>query len=371
MGTRGRLGHTGGNGRVSVRAAVVSLLLIGTVAVVGSALAAGGMRAFGSAASAQLGPTDNVASDAWSTFGPAATPGWSALPSTPPSALPPISLAAVPLARSWGPMLSFALQGVSTAADATGPETAWAETPRVGQPSIGLAPWTSPTMRIAPLSWPADRPSVIGQSQSGDDGGTLLAQSPSSGEAAAAPDEAARKVELAKELANPISSLISVPFQQNIQFGIGPASAGWQDFMNVQPVVPFGISQDWNLIARMIMPVVYQDEIFPGAGSQFGIGDTTFEFFFSPKAPTKDGVIWGVGPLFYVPSGAYLLSTSTWGAGVDAVALKQTPKRWLGGGVFTYPNFRIWRQNPPFYNGNRGESSLHRHGLKGGWQAEA
>jgi len=137
-------------------------------------------------------------------------------------------------------MLSFALQGVSTAADATGPETAWAETPRVGQPSIGLAPWTSPTMRIAPLSWPADRPSVIGQSQSGDDGGTLLAQSPSSGEAAAAPDEAARKVELAKELANPISSLISVPFQQNIQFGIGPASAGWQDFMNVQPVVPFG-----------------------------------------------------------------------------------------------------------------------------------
>ena len=92
-----------------------------------------------------------------------------------------------------------------------------------------------------------------------------------------------------------------MPFQQNIQFGIGPANAGWQDLMNIQPVVPFSISRDWNLIARMIMPVVYQDEIFPGAGSQFGIGDTTFQFFFSPKAPTKERRYLGGRPVVHRP----------------------------------------------------------------------
>jgi len=100
--------------------------------------------------------------------------------------------------------------------------------------------------------------------------------------------------------------------------------------------VPFSLSADWNLVARMIMPVIYQDEIFPGAGSQFGIGDTTFQFFFSPKAPTPSGLIWGVGPTFFVPSGAYLLSSNTWGAGVDAVALKQVPQPWMNGGILTY-----------------------------------
>jgi hypothetical protein len=106
--------------------------------------------------------------------------------------------------------------------------------------------------------------------------------------------------------------------------------------MNIQPVVPFSISKDWNLIERMIMPVTYQNEIFPGAGSQFGIGDTIFQTFFSPKAPTSGGVIWGIGPLLYVPTNAYLLSTNTWAAGVDFVALKQVPKPWWGGGIFTY-----------------------------------
>jgi len=170
----------------------------------------------------------------------------------------------------------------------------------------------------------------------GPDTGALLAQAPPAAEdqGAAAGGQGAAE-DLAVELANPISSLISVPFQQNIEFGIGPAGAGWHDLMNIQPVVPFSINKDWNLIERMIMPVVYQDEIFPGAGSQFGIGDTIFQTFFSPT-PTAGGVIWGIGPLFYVPTGAYLISTSTWAAGVDFVALKQMPKPWWGGGIFTY-----------------------------------
>jgi len=164
----------------------------------------------------------------------------------------------------------------------------------------------------------------------------LLAQNLPSNQGPTAPTEAQREADLARKLANPISSLISVPFQSNFNFGIGPTQNGFQYLLNVQPVVPFSLTENWNLIARMIMPVIYQNDIFPGAGDQFGLGDTTFQMFFSPKAATKGGVIWGVGPLFFVPSGAYLLSTSTWGAGVDAVALKQVPQRWMNGGILTY-----------------------------------
>lgn len=93
---------------------------------------------------------------------------------------------------------------------------------------------------------------------------------------------------LAEQLANPISSLISVPFQSNFNFGTGPTQGGFQYLMNIQPVVPSSLNETWNFITRMIMPVIYQNEIFPGAGSQFGLGDATFQFFFFPKAPTKE-----------------------------------------------------------------------------------
>ncbi len=113
---------------------------------------------------------------------------------------------------------------------------------------------------------------------------------------------------------NPISNHISVPFESNFNFGIGPTQSGFQYLLNIKPVYPVSMIDGWNFIARMIMPVIYQNEIFPGAGSQFGLGDTTFQFFFSPKAPTPGGIIWGVGPTFLVPTGTDpLLSGRTWG----------------------------------------------------------
>jgi len=130
--------------------------------------------------------------------------------------------------------------------------------------------------------------------------------------------------ELAKKLSNPVAALISVPLQLNYTQNIGPVDNGTQWVLNVQPVIPISINEKWNLISRTILPVVSQDDIYPGAGNQFGIGDTTQSLFFSPKAPTASGLIWGVGPVFLLPTGSDdLLSGEKWGAGPTAVLLKQ------------------------------------------------
>ena len=310
----------------------ISIALIGAAAAGSGAFAAGGARIFGS----PVAPPVVSAEGTWSTAFDATVPWRDPEPATLPLTALAIPLTTALITRPEESTLSFAPQGMSTVDGTTGSGPSWILAPRAAATSTIAAPITPATMFVAPLSLPSSLPVVDGLRFPSDDRGQWLAQSPPDGDAAAAPTDEAREADLAKQLANPVSSLISVPFQQNIQFGIGPANAGWQDLMNIQPVVPFGISADWNLVARMIMPVTYQDEIFPGAGSQFGIGDTTFQFFFSPKAPTKNGVIWGIGPLFFVPSGSYLLSTSTWGAGVAAVALKQVPKPYMGGGIFTY-----------------------------------
>lgn len=138
---------------------------------------------------------------------------------------------------------------------------------------------------------------------------------------ATAQDDAAN---LAKQLANPIAALISVPFQLNYDTDIGPIDNGDRWTLNIQPVVPISISQDWNLISRTILPVISQDDIYPDAGSQIGIGDIVQSMFFSPKAPTDGGWIWGAGPVFLFPSGTDdLLTTDKWGAGPTAVMLHQ------------------------------------------------
>ena len=130
--------------------------------------------------------------------------------------------------------------------------------------------------------------------------------------------------ELAKKLANPVAALISVPFQLNYDHDIGPARGGDRWTLNIQPVVPIDLNADWNLISRTILPVISQDEIYPGAGGQNGIGDVVQSLFFSPKQPTAGGWIWGVGPVFLLPTGSdALLSADKWGFGPTAVVLKQ------------------------------------------------
>jgi hypothetical protein len=129
--------------------------------------------------------------------------------------------------------------------------------------------------------------------------------------------------ELAKKLSNPVADLISVPFQLNYNEGYGDGD-GDQVTLNFQPVIPFSISPNWNVISRTIVPVVSQDGVIPGEGSQFGFGATTQSLFFSPKAPTDFGLIWGVGPVLLIPTATDNIATNQWGAGLTGVALRQT-----------------------------------------------
>lgn len=151
-------------------------------------------------------------------------------------------------------------------------------------------------------------------------------------ETAAAPASTSDAQDLAKQVSNPISSLISLPIQFNWDFQIGPEDDGFRFATNVQPVIPFSITDDWNLISRTIVPIVYQDDIFPGSGDQFGLGDTIQSFFFSPKEPTeRGGLIWGVGPVMLLPTATDdLLGAEKWGAGPTGVVLKQSG-RWTYG----------------------------------------
>lgn len=107
--------------------------------------------------------------------------------------------------------------------------------------------------------------------------------------------------ELAKKLSNPIASLISVPFQFNYDSDYGP-NDGDKAFVNVQPVIPITLNDDWNLISRTILPIAWQDDIAGPSGDQFGLGDITQSLFFSPAKPTGNGIIWGAGPVFLLPT---------------------------------------------------------------------
>lgn len=131
----------------------------------------------------------------------------------------------------------------------------------------------------------------------------------------------ANDADLAKKLANPVADLISAPIQSNYDFGIGPGD-GTKWTTNVQPVIPFGINGEWNVISRTILPVIDQNGIaLGGLSDAFGLGDTLQSFFFSPKSSDP---IWGLGPAFLIPTATDpLLGGEKWAAGPTAVVLKQ------------------------------------------------
>ncbi len=156
---------------------------------------------------------------------------------------------------------------------------------------------------------------------------------------------------LAKQLSNPIASLINVPFQLNYDTNLGLQDDGDQFKLNIQPVIPISLNEKWNLISRTIIPVIHQSDVFSGQGSDFGLGDITPAFWFSPKAATKNGLIWGVGPQFLLPTASNdALGGQKWGAGPTAIALKQKGP-WTYGALIGH----IWSFAG---SGNRGDVSV-------------
>lgn len=143
----------------------------------------------------------------------------------------------------------------------------------------------------------------------------LLAQLGANGSALAQESE----TELAKKTQNPVADLISIPLQNNTGFGIGPNHRTRND-LNVQPVVPFNLNPEWNLITRTILPIIKQPTLSTTSDNTWGIGNMTFSAFLSPA---KSGsLIWGAGPIVQFPTTTdNRLGSRKWGAGPTAVAL--------------------------------------------------
>jgi len=155
-----------------------------------------------------------------------------------------------------------------------------------------------PSLQTTPLMFDADTSQPASGNQSEDEG------------------------DLVKKTLNPVADLISLPFQYNADFGIGPKSAS-NSVLNIQPVIPISLNQDWNLISRTILPVIYAGSPANGVSSEWGLGDTSESLFLSPKQ-TVGGWILGAGPVVLFPTATNdALGSGKWGLGPTAVALRQ------------------------------------------------
>lgn len=136
--------------------------------------------------------------------------------------------------------------------------------------------------------------------------------------------------DLAKKIANPVASLISLPFQNDTDIGIGPLN-GTRNTINVQPVIPIGITDNLNLIARIIFPIISQYNITGLGAIESGLGDVALSAYLSP-AQSKGGLTWGAGPVFSIPTATDdYFASKKFGIGPSAVVLYQSNGITLGG----------------------------------------
>jgi len=135
--------------------------------------------------------------------------------------------------------------------------------------------------------------------------------------------------DLAKATANPLASMISLPFQYNFDYGAGPGGIGKSNSLRFQPVFPFRLTDDWNVISRTVSTLNFAQDIFPH--DTFGLGDTQESLFFSPSAANPDGIVWGIGPIFLLPTASDpVFGTGKWGIGPTGIFLVQQEKLTVG-----------------------------------------
>ncbi|HLN49272.1 MAG TPA: hypothetical protein VK251_07150 [Steroidobacteraceae bacterium] len=154
--------------------------------------------------------------------------------------------------------------------------------------------------------------------------------------------------ELAKIAQNPVGNLISVPFQENMNLNAGPYEKNLS-VLNIQPVIPIDVNDDWNIITRWILPVISQPAYAPNQGRTTGIGDIQITAFLSPAKP--GAWIWGVGAITQQPTHSDpLLGNDNSGYGPSFVVLhldKGDP--WVYGVLVN----NVWSSNnstAPSYN---------------------
>jgi hypothetical protein len=168
---------------------------------------------------------------------------------------------------------------------------------------------------------------------------------------------------LQKATQNPVASLISVPLQDNSNFDIGPANRT-QNVLNIQPVIPMNLTPNWNLITRIIQPIVWQPYPDQNSGGNYGFGDMNPSFFFAPAKPGK--LIWGVGPTLILPTATdSSLGQGKWSMGPSFVVLAQ-PGHWTLGVLAN----NVWSfagdSNRPTVNQMLLQYFVN-YNLKGGW----
>ncbi len=155
---------------------------------------------------------------------------------------------------------------------------------------------------------------------------------PSSGDVsegdAAAKNGGGDSGELAKAVQNPIANLISVPFQENLDYNIGPYERA-SSTLNIQPVIPVKLSPEWMLITRTIVPIMYQPDVNNTGGGSSGLGDINPAFFFSPVE--HGPLIWGLGPALVLPTATQRATgAGQWSLGVTLAGVLQ-PGKWTSG----------------------------------------
>jgi hypothetical protein len=150
-------------------------------------------------------------------------------------------------------------------------------------------------------------------------------------------DEAA---DLARAVQNPVADLISLPFQNNVNFDFGPRERT-QNVLNIQPVIPVDLGEDWLLITRTILPIVSQPSLRPGQDRENGLGDTTLTGFLSPKDRSLwlgGKVLWGAGPVFLLPTATdSQIGPGEFGMGPSAVLIGMHGP-WVVGSLFS----QVW-----------------------------
>ncbi len=184
--------------------------------------------------------------------------------------------------------------------------------------------------------------------------------------------QAALQLAIVKISQNPVGNITIFPFQNNFNYGYGPYTR-LQYNLNVQPVFPIMLSQNWTLVARTIIPVVNQPSSSPptvcaspyGCPSTFGLSDVQEQLFFGPKTK-PDKLIWAAGPIFQFPSATpNTLGSAKWAAGPTFVALLM-PGKWVIGALTS----QLWSFAGPASRSNISSFLLQpfvNYNLKDGW----